>query len=110
VNVSHSGSQSALLVIVNVRRARQAQTFDQVELDPGKAMEDASSRNETLLVALSPIRLRDIMNHSDEGEPPSYGEPHSVALEAGKTAWLQPGMHQITNIGGSIAKFVTIEW
>lgn len=110
VNVSHTGAQSAYLLIVNVRKARQAQTFDQVELGPGQAMEDASSRNATLLVALNPVRLRDIIDHSDEGEPPRYGEARLVELGTGKTAWLLPGMHQITNIGGSIAKFVTIEW
>jgi hypothetical protein len=110
VNVNSSDTRPALLVVVNVRTARQAQTFDRVELGPGKIMEDASDRNETLLVALTPLRLRDIINNSDEDEPPNYGRSRSIELPAGKTAWLPPGMHKITNVGGSLARFVTIEW
>ena len=110
VNVNSSDTRPAFLLVVNVRTARQAQTFDRIELVPGKAMEDASTRNETLLVALTSLRLRDIIDKSDEGEPLNYGRPRSIELPAGKTAWLPPGMHHITNVGGSLAKFVTIEW
>jgi hypothetical protein len=110
VKISPSGSRPTTLVIVNVKRARQAQTFDRVELTPGKVMEDASSRNETLLVALNALRLRDVINNSDEGEPSNYGQPHTIKLEAGQTVWLQPGMHQITNSGGSKASLASIEW
>jgi len=76
----------------------------------GNVMEDASARGETLLVALTPLRLRDIIDNSDEDEPPNYGQPRSIELPVGKTTWLPPGMHQITNVGGSVARFVTIEW
>jgi hypothetical protein len=69
VNVSSSDKRPALLVVVNVRTARQAQAFDRIELLPGKVTEDASARNETLLVALVPLRLRDIIDNSGEGEP-----------------------------------------
>ncbi len=110
VKVSHSGSRPTPLVIVNVKRARQAQTFDHVELGLGKIMEDASARNETLLVALDSLRLHDLIDQADEGEPSNYGKPQLIELRAGQTAWLQPGIHQIINIGGSMAGFVTIEW
>ena len=110
VHVDSSDTRPVLLVIVNVRTARQAQTFNRVELVPGNVMEDASARGETLLVALTPLRLRDIIYNSDEDEPPNYGQPRSIELPVGKTTWLPPGMHQITNVGGSVARFVTIEW
>jgi hypothetical protein len=110
VKVSSSSPQTASLLIVNVRRARQAQTFDRIELASGKVMEDASTRNETLVVNLEPLRLRDIINRSDEDEPPSYSQPRVIELGAGETAWLEPGMHHITNVGASTARFVTIEW
>jgi hypothetical protein len=110
VKVSSSGSRPTPLVIVNVKRAQQAQTFDHVELGLGKIMEDASDRNETLLVALNSLRLHDLIDRADEGEPSNYGKPHVIELGAGQTAWLQPGIHQIINVGGSMARFVTIEW
>jgi len=110
VHVNSSDTRPPLLVVVNVRTARQALTFDRIELVPGKVMEDASARNETLLVALTALHLRDIIDNSEEGEPSNYGQPRSIELPAGKTAWLPPGMHQITNVGGSPARLVTIEW
>jgi hypothetical protein len=110
VKVSPSGSRPTTLLIVNVKRARQAQTFYRFELTPGEVMEDSSSRNETLLVVLNAFRLRDAINNSDEVSPSNYGQPHTIKLEAGQTAWLRPGMHQISNSGGSKASFVTIEW
>jgi hypothetical protein len=110
VKVSPSGSRPTLLVIVNVKRAQQAQTFDHLELGLGKIMEDASARNETLLVALNSLRLHDLIDQADEGEPSNYGKPHVIELGVGQRAWLQPGIHRIINIGGSMAKFVTIEW
>ena len=79
VKVSPSGSRPTTLVIVNLKRARQAQTFDRVELTPGEVMEDASSSNETLLVALNALRLRDIINNSDEREPSNHGQPHTLS-------------------------------
>jgi hypothetical protein len=110
VKVSSLSPRMTPLVIINVRKARQAQTFDRIELGSGKIMEDAIARNETLLVALGPLRLRDIINRSDEGERTIYSQPRMIKLGVGQTEWLQPGMHQISNIGGSMAKFVTIEW
>jgi hypothetical protein len=104
------GSGSVSLVAVNIVTAAQALTFDSLEILPRKELEDGSDRNDTLLVALAPLKLREVRDLSDEDEPWKSGPPRMIELEKGQFTWLKPGVHRLRNTGNSAARFVTIEW
>jgi len=95
------------LVIVLPRGTHQEFTILPIVID--KQLEDASGRNLTLFVALENCRIRDIRNSGDESEWIG-GEPRTISLRAGGTAWIAPGIHHFQNLGSTPAKLVGIEW
>jgi hypothetical protein len=110
VTVTQDATSATSLVIVNVANASQELTFDRTELTPANALEDASSRNDTLLIALSPLKLQDRIDRADEGEHAQWGSPRMIELERGQFTWIEPGMHQVRNRGDASARFLTVEW
>lgn len=103
-------SVAASLVLITVKSAHQSLTIEDTILTPNEELEDASNRNLSLLIAISPLRLRDVRDQNGEDESWKSSSPSMIKLSAGQTAWLTPGMYRIRNLGDSSARFVTIEW
>ncbi len=78
-------------------------------LAPGGEQQDASSRNETLVVAVSSVELRDTRNAGDESVWISSA-PRIIGLRSGQVTWLRAGIHHLKNLLGTPSEFVTIEW
>jgi hypothetical protein len=110
VTVSQDATNVAVLVVINVASASQELTFDKTELTPGNELIDASNRGNTLLIALSPLKLLDRRNEAKEDEHPRWGSPLLIDLERGQFTWIEPGVHQVRNRGDGPARFLTIEW
>jgi quercetin dioxygenase-like cupin family protein len=98
-----------LVVVTLKQRSQQDLTVQLTTLKPGGELQDASDRNETLLVPISAVRLRDIRNLGDESEwKPSA--PDVVGLTSGQVRWIRAGVHHIKNLASSPSVFVTVEW
>ena len=110
LEIAQSGQITIQLVLVEVVSARQPLTIEATTLAPNQELEDASDRNSTLLVAIAPLRLRDVSDLAEEGVPWKAGPQRRIELQKGETAWLNKGMHRVRNAGNSVARFVTIEW
>jgi hypothetical protein len=110
LEIIQSGLITIPLVLVEVISARQPLTVQTATLASNQELEDASERNSTLLVAIAPLRLRDMNNLAEEGESWKSGPPRTIELQKGETAWLTEGMHRMRNVGNSVARFITIEW
>ncbi len=110
LELAQSGSAAVPLVLVEVITARQPLTIQATTLVSNQELEDASDRNSTLLVAIEPLRLRDVSGLAEEGEPWKAGPQRKIELQKGETVWLKQGMHRVRNAGNSVARFVTIEW
>jgi hypothetical protein len=110
LEIAQSGLITIPLVLVEVVSARQPLTIKATTLAPNQELEDASDRNSTLLVAVAPLRLRDVSDLAEEGEPWKSGPQRNIELQKGEAAWLKEGMHRVRNAGNSVARFVTIEW
>jgi hypothetical protein len=110
LEIAQSGPITIPLVLVEVVFARQPLTIEAATLAPNQELEDASERNSTLLVAIAPLRLRDVRDLAEEGEPWKSGPQRKIELQKGETAWLKEGMHRMRNVGNSVARFIMIEW
>ena len=104
------GSGSTRIAFVEVVASSQALTITSQSLAPHQEMEDASDRNQTLVVALDSLEIRDMQDLAAEGQPWKSSETRSIRLQQGETAWLKRGMHRVKNAGSTVAKFMTIEW
>lgn len=69
-------------------------------LAPGQSFTSASHRNDSLLIAITPLQIED--THGDD--------PVDVRLQPGEVQWLKEGNHQFKNMGSGTARFVTIEF
>jgi hypothetical protein len=98
------------LLLVDIVASSQALTIEATKLSPHQELEDASDRNETLLIALNNMQLRDERDLAEEGEPCKPSLPKVIRLNSGHSVWLKPGMHRVRNTGNSTASFVTVEW
>jgi hypothetical protein len=107
--LSNEGSRPATLVIVAIKTAEQQPTVEAVFLKGEQELKDASERNETLLIAVSPQVLQDITNTGDESEwVPS--KPVTLRLRPCAVTWIKGGTHHLKNLASAEARFVTIEW
>ncbi len=66
-------------------------------LAPGQGFYRSTVRGDTVLVALTPLRLAD--ESSDA----------AIALQAGEAAWVARGRHKWKNKAGTVARYITIE-
>ncbi len=97
------------LIVVNAKRAVPAITVNTETLSPGNELQDASDRNETLVVAISAVQLRDIRNLGDESAwIPS--KPEVISMDSGNVRWIRPGIHHFRNLLRGASTFVTLEW
>jgi hypothetical protein len=110
LEIAQSGQITIQLVLVEVVSAHQPLTIGTTTLAPNQELEDASDRNSTLLVAIAPLKLRDVKDLADEGEPWKAGPQRKIELQKGETAWLKGGMRRIRNMRNFEARFITIEW
>lgn len=97
----------ARLIIVDVKTSLQDLTVQAFSISG--SLLDASDRNETLIIALAPLRLRDVWNTGNESRwRPS--KPEIIRMGAGDVRWIRPGIHHFSNQLRTLAKFVFIEW
>jgi len=103
------GDKVVRIIVVEPRKTQQPLTVETLALSAHQELQDASDRNDTLLIALSPLRLRDVWNVGDESDwKPS--KPRVLLMPTGAVTWLRSGMHHLTNLLGTDAKFLTLEW
>jgi hypothetical protein len=98
------------LALVEVVASSQALTVSSETLVADQEFEDASSRNQTLVIALDNLQIKDKQNLAPEGEPWKSTKARVIQLQRGETAWLNQGMHRVRNAGSTVARFITIEW
>lgn len=109
VTLTSASSATRRFLIVDIRQATQRPTAQAIFLQDGHELQDASDRNETLLIAVSPVILRDIANRGSESEwlP---GKPSIIRLQVGQVAWIPAGTHHLKNLSRQEAKLVAVEW
>jgi hypothetical protein len=110
LDIINTAELPAALVVVKIDTAFQNLTISEERLDPRQTFEDASDRNDTLVVALTPMSLRDLRDLSAEDEHWKSSAPRTISLQKGQSAWLASGMHRVLNVGSTGARFITIEW
>lgn len=98
------------LALVEVVTSFQALTITSTSLAAHQDLEDASDRNQTLVVALDNLEIRDEQSLAAEGEPWKPSEIKIIRLQRGETGWLDHGKHRVRNAGSTVARFITIEW
>jgi len=97
------------LIVLVPHAIHQPLTVLSQTLSPGSEQDDASSRNETLIVAVTPVGLRDTWNIGDESSwIPSA--PRIINLRPEQASWLPPGTHHLRNVLKAPSQFVTVEW
>jgi hypothetical protein len=110
LELSQSGPMPVPLVLIKVVTTIQPLTIETTTLARHQELVDASDRNTTLLIAIDPLRLRDVRDLADEDEPWKSGPQKTIELQEGQTAWLLRGMHRLRNSGKTATRFVTVEW
>jgi hypothetical protein len=110
IDLANVSSVPVDLVLIRIDKATQPLTIELGELNPRQQLEDASDRNDTLIVALTPVTLRDVRDLSAEDENWKSAPATIIRVQAGQTAWLTPGMHRLRNLGTTKTRFITIEW
>ena len=110
LELGRSETPNCPLVLIEIIAASQALTIEKTALGGHKEMEDASDRNSTLLIAISPLQIRDTRNLAEEDGPWKSGPQKSIELHEGQFTWLQRGVHRLRNSGNSTICFVTVEW
>jgi len=78
-------------------------TLAGTRLDAGQAFASSARRDDMLLVAVTPLQMRDISAADTE----NAGD---VRLAPGEAVWLKAGRHRFQNTGDSALRFVTIEF
>jgi hypothetical protein len=84
-------------------------TLAETTLEPGQSLQEASNRNDTLLVAVRPLQLDHEMIPRNASQQ-AVSNPARLALGAGGVAWLPEGRHRLSNLGDQAARFITIEF
>lgn len=98
----------ARLLLVTPKTPHQELTIEPF-LTGNRTSEDASDRNATLVVAISPIRFRDTQNRGDESQwIPS--KPEIITLHSGGLKWISPGIHHFYRVSTQNGNAISIEW
>ena len=114
----HSGEKASFpntsghavqMLIIDLMSKHQALTIEKHTLAPGRELEDASERNETLVIAKSPVRLRETRDSRDDSKRVS-GKAEVINLKPLTVSWLQPGTYAFTNLLTIPSSFVLVEW
>lgn len=72
-------------------------------LAPGERFRSAVERDDTLLIAVTALVLRD-------GDATLTAAAEAMRLQPGEAAWLKSGLHRLQNVGNAPARFVTLEF
>jgi hypothetical protein len=109
VELPKTAAISAHLVLVQVDKQAQPLSFEKFTLAGHQELEDGSDENDTLIVALSDVRLRTVKNLGTESEwlP---GPPQMITLKRGETYWQAPGTYHFRNTSAEPANFLMVEW
>src|SRR5664280_590839 len=99
----------ARLILVEPKMSAQPLTIRTTTLNTHQQLQDATDRNDTLLIAISPVRLRGVRNVADESEW-KPNRPEFWALPTGGVRWVRSGMYRLTNLLPRAVQFVTVEW
>ena len=110
LSLSPVSAANPRLVLVEVVASSQALTINFEVLAAHQQLEDASDRNQTLIIALDSLEVRDEQNSAAEGEPWKSSEIRMIRLQRGETGWLNYGMHRVRNARSMVARFITVEW
>jgi len=110
VELSPAVSTHPQLVLVDVIESSQPLTILAENLAVHQELEDASDRNQTLMIALDTFQINDERDLASEGEPWKSSPTKPVELHPGQVTWLDHGMHHLRNAGNTVARFVTVEW
>ena len=110
LTLSNSLSSSAKFGLIKIKHSSQNLTITSTKLERGEELEDASDRNQTLLIAVTSLHLRDIRDMNDEDELSKPGKAAWLHLLKGQARWISPGMHRLRNFSEASVQFVTIEW
>ena len=73
-------------------------------LRPAQSYPEAVGRDDMLLIAITPVLLRDLVGSS------SKDRGAELKLAAGESAWIPAGLHRFQNVAPSPAHFVTLEF
>ena len=109
VLIASTSNDPCRFVLINIREASQPLTIGSVHLQVAGEVHDASARNSTLLVALSPMQLEDQVNVGNEAEW-TASRSRAIILLPGQSCWLKAGIHHIKNVRGQPARFIAVEW
>lgn len=107
VHLLNESQSIARLIVIDVKTACQPLTIHSHSVT--SSLEDASDRNETLLVAISPLQIRDTCNLGDESRWVP-GKPDILRMSQGEIRWIGPGIHHFKNLLRHPAHFVLLEW
>jgi hypothetical protein len=107
--ISNPTGEPTEIVIVDAEPQGQPLTLQERTLAAGQTLQEASSSNDQVVIALSPALLQYRRNlSSDEKWRP--GPSRTVKLLTGQMLWLRSGTYHITNTLSSDTKFVSVEF
>ncbi|AQS86058.1 MAG: hypothetical protein ABF876_14285 [Acetobacter aceti] len=106
---SSNETKKSKILVIFINTKSQPLTITSTNLSPAKSLSDASDRNKTLLVALDNMTLTDTITSGEEDNW-RKGNPKKISLLSGSTAWIEPGIHTLKNVGREKSEFITIEW
>lgn len=97
------------LVVIDIKRSLNVVMPEVLDLKPGKSAEQATPDDGTVLVAISSLKLKELL---EVGEPdaPVPGPSYLVSMHPGDVRWLEPGMREFTNLLGTPVRFVLVGW
>jgi hypothetical protein len=81
-------------------------TLAETTLEPGQSLKESTNRDDTLLIAISTGELQ----HEGSTSKTQATLGSVLTLQPGAVNWLPEGRHQLTNIGTTAARFVTVEF
>lgn len=109
LNFTCAPQKKCEMIVVRVKKAEQDLTITTDTMDVKGGFDDASMRNKTLIVAVSNLKLRDVLDVGDEDHP-KLKKPVVITMERGEVRWLPEGMHKVSNLSQQAAKYALIEW
>jgi len=110
--VSAASGTAAYLLLVHVRSGHQPLTIQVNSLQKEETLEDASQRNRTLVVALSPLCLLYQRNVAAEEDQVRWlpEKPRTIRMQEGQTRWLRAGIFRLKSCQTQAFQFITVEW
>ena len=109
VEFRNKGNDTACVVVVDIKNTAGAIVPQSVDLTAGNELEEHTPDQGVLLVAVSTLKLQEIMQRG-EADDPTPGNPRIINVNQGDARWLESGMRTLTNLLGSPVRFIWIGW